>query len=147
VSSSTGILLYANPSYELILGYNHSELIGKKAADLYLDPEERRSWESHMKVSGVVRNVETRLKRKDGTPIWVSINVSPIIYGGMQAVMNDSGYHRAKGSGGSAQSVATNLETANKVGIAGYSVSRFEAPLRGIDGFSDALLEDCEAQR
>jgi PAS domain S-box-containing protein len=40
-----------------------------------------------MKANGEVRDVETRLKRKDGTPVWVSINASPISYGGQQAVM------------------------------------------------------------
>jgi PAS domain S-box-containing protein len=87
VSSSDGILLYANPSYELILGYEHAELIGKKASDLYWEPKDRQSWVNDLKNKGFVRNIETRLKRKDGTPIWVSINVSPIIYGGMRAVM------------------------------------------------------------
>jgi PAS domain S-box-containing protein len=87
VSSADGILLYANPSYELILGYGHGELTGTKASDLYWNPEDRRSWVSTINDSGVVRNFETRLKRKDGTPIWVSISASPILYGGRQAVM------------------------------------------------------------
>jgi PAS domain S-box-containing protein len=87
VSSSDGVLLYVNPSYELILGYEHDELIDKKASDLYWDPTDRQSWVDDVKHKGFVRNIETRLKRKDGTPVWVSINVSLIVYGGMQAVM------------------------------------------------------------
>jgi PAS domain S-box-containing protein len=87
VSSTDGVLLYANSSYGLILGYDQSELIGRKAADLYWDPDDRLSWMNDMKASGAVRDVETRLKRKDGTPVWVSINASPILYGGKQAVM------------------------------------------------------------
>jgi PAS domain S-box-containing protein len=87
VSSADGVLLYANPSYALILGYNQAELTGKKASELYWNPEDRRSWVSDMKNNGIVRNIETRLKRKDGNPIWVFINASPIFYGGKQAVM------------------------------------------------------------
>jgi PAS domain S-box-containing protein len=87
VSSLEGMLLYVNPSYEQILGYDHDQLIGKKASDLYWEPEARRSWVSTMEVNGVVRNVEVRLKRKDGIPIWVSINVSPILFAGKQAVI------------------------------------------------------------
>jgi len=87
VSSADGVLLYANPSYERILGYNRGELEGMKAFDLYLNPEDRRSWVDKMKRSGVVHDIETRLKRKDGTPVWVSINVSPVSYEGRQAVM------------------------------------------------------------
>jgi PAS domain S-box-containing protein len=87
VSSEDGVLVYANPSYELILGYDRGELKGRKASELYWNHEDRRSWVNEMKVSGVVRNVETRLKRKDGKPVWVLINVSPIVYGGKQAVI------------------------------------------------------------
>jgi PAS domain S-box-containing protein len=81
------VLQYTNPSYELILGYDRGELIGKKASDLYWDTEVRRSWLGSMQESGVVRDIETRLKRKDGTPIWVSITASPMSYQGKPAVM------------------------------------------------------------
>ena len=87
VSSADGVLLYANSAYELILGYSRGELLGKKASDLYLNPNDRTSWLRAMKEGGAVRNVEIRLKRKDGIPVWVSINTSDICYGGKQAVM------------------------------------------------------------
>jgi PAS domain S-box-containing protein len=87
VSSEEGILLYVNPAYEQILGYNHGELSGIQASDLYLNPESRHSWLRTLQETGVVRDVETMLKNKDGTPVWVSINVSFINYNGQQAVM------------------------------------------------------------
>jgi two-component system, chemotaxis family, CheB/CheR fusion protein len=87
VSSTDGVLLYTNASYELILGYKHNELLGTKANDLYWNPEDRRSWLNTMKDVGIARDIETRLKRKDGTSLWVSINASPISYGGQPAVM------------------------------------------------------------
>jgi PAS domain S-box-containing protein len=87
VSSVDGVLLYANPSYEQILGYEHGALAGKKAFTIYWNPDDRQSWVSSLNENGVVRDFETRLKRKDGTPVWVSISVSPILYKGEQAVM------------------------------------------------------------
>lgn len=87
MSSADDVVLYTNPAYERILGYNAGELIGTKATNLYLNPEDRLSWLRSVKDSGVVRNVEIRLKRKDGTPVWVLVNVSPILYRGNQAVM------------------------------------------------------------
>jgi len=87
ISSADGVLLYTNPSYEFILGYNHTELIGKKAYDLYSNPEERRSWLGKMQENGVVQDIETMLKKKNGIPIWVSITASPMLYGGKETVM------------------------------------------------------------
>jgi PAS domain S-box-containing protein len=149
VSSADGVLLYANRSYELILGYNPTELTGKKASDLYWDPADRQSWVSSMQNGGVVRNVETRLKRKDGTPIWVSINVSPVFYGSMQAVMGTiQDITERKEAEEALKRYAADLEISNKeLESFSYSVSHdLRAPLRGIDGFSNALLEDYEDQ-
>jgi PAS domain S-box-containing protein len=87
VSSADGVLQYANPSYERILGYDHMELVGKRASDLYCDPEERQSWLTKMRKNGVIQDIETRLKKKDGSPVWVLISASPIFYAGKQAVM------------------------------------------------------------
>ncbi len=87
VSSADGRLLYTNPAYETMLGYDRGKLLGKKASDLYLNPDDRTSWLRAMKEGGAVRNREIRLKRKDGIPIWVSINTSDIFYGGQQALM------------------------------------------------------------
>jgi PAS domain S-box-containing protein len=87
VSSVNGVLLYTNPAYESILGYGCNELVGKKSRDLYLNPDERKSWLKTMGEDRSVRNVEIRLKKRDGTPVWVAINTSYIIYEGKQAVM------------------------------------------------------------
>lgn len=87
VSSSEGVILYTNPSYERILGYDPGEIIGMKSSDLYWNPEERETWLNFMKDKGLVRDYEIRLKKKDGTPVWISINTSPFIYGSKPAVM------------------------------------------------------------
>ena len=87
VSSAEGVLLYTNPAYDSILGYERDELLGRRASELYVNPGDRTSWLDRMENGGAVRNVEVRLKRKDGVPIWASINTSPIRYEGRQAVI------------------------------------------------------------
>ncbi len=87
VSSADGIILYANPSYEHILCYNRGELIGKKASDLYWNPEDRSTWVGTLNATGTVKNIETLLKKKDGSVVWVLINVSSILFENSQAVI------------------------------------------------------------
>jgi PAS domain S-box-containing protein len=87
VSSAESKIIYTNPSCNHILGYNHGELIGRKSTDVYWNPEERKSWCRTLKDKGGVRDFEIKFKKKDGTPIWVSINTSPISFGGRKAVM------------------------------------------------------------
>jgi PAS domain S-box-containing protein len=87
VSSADGVLLYTNPAYELILGYNRGELIGTRTSDLYCKPEDSPSLLTTVNKDGVIRGFETQLKRKDGGPVWVSISASSISYRGKPAVM------------------------------------------------------------
>jgi PAS domain S-box-containing protein len=85
--SASGILLYANKAYSDILGYSPDELTGIKAENLYMSPEDRQAWVDKLQGTGAIRDCEIRLKRKDGNPVWVAMNVSPITYSGRKAVM------------------------------------------------------------
>ena len=87
VTSADGVLLYANRAYARILGYSRGEMEGMEVVSLYFEPAERRAWLSSLEKEGTLQDHEIRLKRKDGTPVWVSINVSPILFGGKRAVM------------------------------------------------------------
>ena len=88
VSVSTGgTLTYTNPAYEHILGYEHGELLGKKASDLYVDPLDRTMWVKLMIEKGSLQNFETKWRKKDGTKICVSINVSPVFFGDKDGVI------------------------------------------------------------
>ena len=80
-------ILYVNKSYLEVLGYKYEELIGKKAVNVYLDPDERKTMIRQLKKQGFLRNYEVRLKKADGTPFWASTSVRFINYSGEPAIM------------------------------------------------------------
>ncbi len=73
-TDTDGRLTRISRSLKDLLGYDDvSELLGKNIADcFYLNPEDRKSALDKIHREGKVTNYEVRLKRKDGTPIWIS---------------------------------------------------------------------------
>jgi PAS domain S-box-containing protein len=61
---------------ERILGYTREEIIGRKASDFYRDRSEREQVLDTLRSKGAVCNHETRLVRKDGTPVDISLTIS-----------------------------------------------------------------------
>ncbi|NIV34652.1 MAG: PAS domain S-box protein [Anaerolineae bacterium] len=56
-----------------MLGYpSRQHLMAINTASLYVDPEDRVRWQALMEREGVVRDFEVRLRRYDGTVIWVN---------------------------------------------------------------------------
>jgi diguanylate cyclase (GGDEF)-like protein/PAS domain S-box-containing protein len=76
--SPEGKMLTANLAMARMLGYNSSSelitLAGSLALDVWGNPEERTKYVQHIRERGYARGYECQFKRKDGTPIWVSIN-------------------------------------------------------------------------
>lgn len=72
-----GRIKTANPAFARMLGYDSAEDLLKEAdaAALYVLPEERRGWLERVRREGVLRNYELRLRRRDGSPVWVLGNV------------------------------------------------------------------------
>jgi PAS domain S-box-containing protein len=66
------LILEANPTLKKMLGFE--TLVGVKAVDFYVDPADREVVKARLNQQGIVENFETRLKRKDGATIWVSIS-------------------------------------------------------------------------
>ncbi len=70
-----GKILDANPALWHILGYpDRKSLIKVNAKDLYIDPADRDRWQALMDENGSVRNFEVRLRKYDGSIVWVEEN-------------------------------------------------------------------------
>jgi diguanylate cyclase (GGDEF)-like protein/PAS domain S-box-containing protein len=70
-----GRIVRASKSAEKLLGYPIAQLIGRRLADLYCEPAERDEFLRLLHANdGVVQQFEARLRRGDGTVIWVSTN-------------------------------------------------------------------------
>ncbi len=78
-TSMDGRLLSVNHALARIFGYDSPQemmdsLINVKY-QLYVDPSDRDLLLNMLEARGVVKNFQTRMYRKDGSIIWVSINV------------------------------------------------------------------------
>ncbi len=72
-----GRFLQANPALARMLGYGSVEESQKvKVADTYQNPRDRATFLAQVESEGTVRNCELRLKKKDGTPIYASVNAT-----------------------------------------------------------------------
>jgi PAS domain S-box-containing protein len=73
-SDRDGKVIIASPSALSLFGYaSLDEIIGKPIADtFYADPDERKRFLDLLTVTGSLHDYETRLRKKDGTPIIVS---------------------------------------------------------------------------
>jgi PAS domain S-box-containing protein len=71
-STPEGEICDANPALLQIFGCEDLETLrGLDASDLYVDPDERKRWEEALRRNDVVRDYEKRVRRRDGTVIWV----------------------------------------------------------------------------
>jgi PAS domain S-box-containing protein len=71
-----GNLVMASPSWATMLGYKSlDECLGRNiSTDFYLQPEKRKDFLNLINMAGSVFDYEVVLKKKDGTPLYVSTN-------------------------------------------------------------------------
>ena len=70
-----GKFLEANPAIVNMFGYrNRDEFLAVNVSELYQDPNDRKRFNQKMLSTGMVRNEELRLKKKDGTPFIGSVS-------------------------------------------------------------------------
>ncbi len=149
-----------NSAAEKMFGYTEQEMLGRSQS-LIIPPDRKNEVVlilKMMKRGETLNHFETVRIRKDGTPIDVSITISPIkdeegnIIGASKIARNISELKRAvkeihQLNAQLEQRVTdrtAQLQAANKeLESFSYSVSHdLRAPLRHINGFSGALLED-----
>ena len=76
-TSPDGRFLECNPALVRLLRYDAAEeLLGTDSASLYFDPAERRRFIARLKTAGQLDESEFRLRRKDGSPVWILENVT-----------------------------------------------------------------------
>jgi PAS domain S-box-containing protein len=75
-STIDGKLIFANPSFAKILGYNEAEEIYKLniANDLYVDSEEREKLIKILAAQKKIKNYRIKLKKKDSSQIIARVN-------------------------------------------------------------------------
>jgi diguanylate cyclase (GGDEF)-like protein/PAS domain S-box-containing protein len=76
-STPDGHFIKANQALADLLGFDSPDDLIRNLPDIrmvYADPEERAQVLSGIERQGQVRNAEVRMRRRDGSPIWVSIS-------------------------------------------------------------------------
>ncbi len=81
-STPDGRYLSVNPSFLRIFGFNSQDELSEHFKDIgkhqYLNPEDRDNFKKTVETQGVIKAFETQLFKKDGTPIWVSMNARAV---------------------------------------------------------------------
>lgn len=78
VTTVEGVFEYVNPAYARMLGYPQEEVIGKTVLEFTFPEEEPSFIQAQMRrLEGKASSYETRLRRADGSPLYVLINGVP----------------------------------------------------------------------
>ena len=72
-----GRILLCNEAFARMFGFESAQgLVGQEAATLYWEPEDRDRLLAVLRETGRLRNFEFRMRRRDGTAIWVLVNLT-----------------------------------------------------------------------
>lgn len=70
-----GTFIQVNPAFSRIFGYGSpDEVMDTRVIDFFMDPSDRVSFLEKLKKEGSINDRELHLKKKDNTPIWVSVS-------------------------------------------------------------------------
>lgn len=72
-ADNEGKVVFASPSVRQLLGVEPGEILGTRLDEWYADPDGREQFLQALRHNhGAITNYETRLRRRDGSVVWVS---------------------------------------------------------------------------
>lgn len=71
-----GKIIFVNEPLAALVGMTQDGLVGKQTPDFYADPGAREEVVKRVKKDGYLRNHEVRIKKIDGTVIWMIFNLT-----------------------------------------------------------------------
>ena len=84
---SDGKILYANDPLAALVGLTAEALIGRSTLDFYADLGERKTFVDRLRRDGYVRSMEVRLRKVDGSSIWVLLSGTLARFGDEPAII------------------------------------------------------------
>lgn|GEM_PF-5220489 len=82
LSHSDGRILAYNESMLKIMGCKPDDIINLNLINTYYNINDRKKLLETYRINGYVRDYEVKLKRKDGTPYYASVSITPFCYNG-----------------------------------------------------------------
>jgi two-component system NtrC family sensor kinase len=82
-----GKILYANEELAQLVGLTSKELIGMSTPDFYYNKEDRIIVVESLKRDGYLRDFETRIKKADGTVVWMIFSLVATEMGGEKVLL------------------------------------------------------------
>lgn len=76
-------IVFANESFCRMMGYSLDELLGKNASEVFLEVDDNENKEkisgaNVSRAEGQFSAYEVKIKKKDGTPVWMIISGAPV---------------------------------------------------------------------
>jgi PAS domain S-box-containing protein len=82
-----GEILYANRHLGQLVGLRADELRGRNVVDFYYDIEDRKKVLDLLRDQGFVKDLEVRIKRADGNPLWTVFSLARSEMAGQDVVL------------------------------------------------------------